>query len=81
MCLSRWIVYFESTRQAKINRIKQLQCTHFIDDLEETFLEDRFPEDVKKILYAPQTFDTSLKDVRVVTRWKDINNYFFSAKT
>jgi len=78
--LTRQMIYFESTRSAKINRIRKLQCTHFIDDLEETFLEESFPEDVKKILYTPQTYVTKLKDAWVVTRWKDINNYFFSDK-
>jgi hypothetical protein len=79
--LSYQKIYFESTRQAKINRIKKLRCTHFIDDLEETFLEVSFPEGVKKILYAPQSYKTSLKDAWRVTQWKDINDYFFSAKT
>jgi hypothetical protein len=36
-------VYFESTRVDKINRIRSLGCTHFIDDLEETFREPSFP--------------------------------------
>ena len=32
-------VYFESTMEEKARRIETLHCTHFIDDLEETFLE------------------------------------------
>ena len=32
-------IYFESTRKDKVERIERLRCTHFIDDLEETFLE------------------------------------------
>ena len=31
-------VYFEMTREEKVKRIESLQCTHFIDDLEEIFL-------------------------------------------
>ncbi len=52
--LSSAVVYFNSTRQEKIDRIRSLGCTHFIDDLEEVFLEPTFPADVEKILYQPQ---------------------------
>ena len=37
--LKRENVYFESTREEKVARIGFLKCTHFIDDLEETFDE------------------------------------------
>ena len=74
-------VYFGSTRQQKINRIRQLKCTHFIDDLEETFLEDSFPIDVEKILYASHGQHSSLPSMSVFTVWEDINNYFFNTKS
>ena len=32
-------VFFNSTREEKIERIANLRCTDFIDDLEETFLK------------------------------------------
>lgn len=69
-------VYFESTRQEKIERIKRLGCTHFIDDLEETFLEDSFPAGVERILYAQKS--SGLKDVKVFGSWKEIYDYFFA---
>lgn len=46
-------VYFEPTRAAKVARIRELDCTHFIDDLEETFLEPGFPEGTVKVLFRP----------------------------
>jgi hypothetical protein len=49
---SRDEVFFESTRDAKIARIKSLGCTHFIDDLEEVFLEPSFPVNVHKCLFS-----------------------------
>jgi len=70
-------VHFESTREDKINRIKQLGCTHFIDDLEETYLEPSFPDNVMKILYAPHHEQTSIPGVKVFTKWGDINEYLF----
>jgi len=75
--LSQQDVYFESTRHEKIGRIRHLGCTHFIDDLEETFLEGSFPTNVEKILYAPHRQHSSLLGVRAVTTWKEINDYFF----
>ena len=69
-------VYFESTRQEKIERIKQLGCTHFIDDLEETFLEDSFPANVERILYANER--SQLKGVKAFITWKEIYDYFFA---
>ncbi len=46
-------IYFEPTQEQKIARIKILNCTHFIDDLEETFQFPTFPKETKKILYNP----------------------------
>ncbi len=68
-------IYFESTRQGKIDRIKQIGCTHFIDDLEETFLEDSFPTNVERILYAKG--HSQLRGVKAFITWKEIYDYFF----
>ncbi len=76
--LSRENVYFQSTRRGKIERVKYLKCTHFIDDLEETFLEPSFPAGVKKILYVPHTKHSFLPHVKVVSSWTEINDYFFN---
>ncbi|MBI5520266.1 MAG: hypothetical protein HY916_09415 [Desulfovibrio sp.] len=46
-------VFFEPERAAKVARIAQLGCTHFVDDLEETFAEPAFPQGVTRILYDP----------------------------
>ncbi len=77
--LKRSNVFFESTRIEKIARIKKLGCTHFIDDLEETFMETSFPANVKKILYAAHP--SPLLKIKRVTAWKEIYDYFFVKKT
>lgn len=77
--LSEEAVYFESTRQDKVERIKVLECTHFIDDLEETFCEESFPADVVKILYAPKEGQCTLPGVKVAGSWHEISSYFFNA--
>lgn len=70
-------LYFASTRQEKIGRIQELGCTHFIDDLEETFLEPSFPWNVEKILYSPHRHPSALSDVKAFASWWQIHEYFF----
>jgi len=77
--LSAGDVYFESTRVDKINRIRSLGCTHFIDDLEETFREPSFPPDIEKILFNSHVSGdfTARTGGKVFVDWKDIRGYFF----
>ncbi len=70
-------VHFKSTRQEKIDCIQALGCTHFIDDLEETFLENFFPAHVERILFSPQGADINARNVKVCRAWGQINDYLF----
>jgi hypothetical protein len=54
--LSRERVFFEETRSAKLARIASLDCTHFIDDLEEIFADPDFPAGVQPILFATGSY-------------------------
>jgi hypothetical protein len=65
-------VFYEATRREKVARIVALGCTHFIDDLEETFLERTFPSGVTKILYNPHGEPVTVGGVRVCTDWDQI---------
>jgi hypothetical protein len=47
-------VYFELTKEEKIDRISALGCTHFIDDLPEILLANGIPFRTKKILFDPR---------------------------
>lgn len=78
--LSRSHVFFESTRNKKIDRIIKLNLTHFIDDLEETFQESSFPPDVIKILYSKTVTGPIRESVTVAPTWDDISEYFFNAR-
>ena len=49
-CLSKENIFFEDTRQEKVERINKLNIDVFIDDLEEVFAEENFPN-IKKILF------------------------------
>ncbi len=75
--LSREHVYFEPTRKEKIDRIKSLGCTHFIDDLTEVFLDSTFPKNIIKILFSPSVSDVSLPDGEIAISWQEIYNLFF----
>jgi hypothetical protein len=73
-------VYFGATRQEKLAHIARLGCTHFIDDLEEVFLEPGFPMKIHKILYAPQDSETTASlpsDVMLLPTWQKITEYIF----
>ncbi|MBN9414780.1 MAG: hypothetical protein J0I12_05035 [Candidatus Eremiobacteraeota bacterium] len=46
-------VFFEPTREAKLQRITQLHCQVFVDDLAEVFREELFPAAVERWLFHP----------------------------
>jgi hypothetical protein len=74
--LSRSAVHFESTRVEKIERIRAIGCSYFVDDLEEVFLEPSFPSHVQKILYAPRTPRASAGGAIVMAGWQALREYF-----
>lgn len=51
--LERERVFFELTKEAKLDRIRRCDCTHFIDDLPEFLALPDFPADVERILFDP----------------------------
>lgn len=63
-------VRFADTRQEKVARIAELGCAVFVDDLIETFAEDGFPKNVKRILFARDEPDF---DGAVAGDWTEIN--------
>lgn len=69
-------VFFESTRDEKIARIKDLRCTHFIDDLEEVLDDPTFPSDVSRILFS-QSGTTADSPYRVCPTWRCIQESVF----
>ncbi|MFT4551414.1 MAG: methionine salvage enolase-phosphatase E1 [Chlamydiales bacterium] len=70
-------VYFELTKEKKIERIKTLQCTHFIDDLPEFLGDPSFPEGVERINFVPG--DPRVTDERFqrLSSWQDIQESLF----
>lgn len=51
--LSRDQVFFELTKEEKLERIKEKRCGYFVDDLPEFLSEPSFPSHAKRILFDP----------------------------
>jgi len=64
-------VHFENTRLEKLACIEALGCTHFVDDLVETFQEESFPAGVQKILYAPNGGSEAMSSGVTIGSWNE----------
>ena len=71
-------IFFEETREGKLERIKQCQLSHFIDDLPEVLLDPKFPEAVSRIYYNPARLNSSTGKVASFTNWHEILQHFNS---
>lgn len=73
--LSRERVHFADTRAEKIERIGQLGCAIFIDDLEEVFADPSFPGHIDKILFTAMDDPAAGRDIVVKASWTDISHH------
>ncbi len=76
--LSGDALYFEATRDDKIERIARLGCTHFIDDLEEVLGDPRFPAGVRRILFLNGRSDCPAVGYEVCADWREIEEALFA---
>src|SRR5277367_406235 len=68
-------VFLELTKQAKIDRIAALGCTHFIDDLPEFLAEPSFPAAAHRILFDPnRNYETERTFTRLES-WAEIARF------
>lgn len=77
--LSKASVFFESTRAEKIDRIKGLRVTHFIDDLEEIFCDSAFPREVHKILLAAHGRASDIAGMVSFPMWGQIHAHLLGS--
>jgi hypothetical protein len=75
--ISRENVYFEGTRQEKLARIAKLDCSHFVDDLEEVLMDRGFPEGVERILFADNGNAALIEPIAVCPTWRDVEQRVF----
>ncbi len=70
--LPRGRVFLELTKKAKLARIGELRCTHFIDDLPELLAEPSFPAGVDRILFDPERAHARERRFRRAESWTEI---------
>ncbi|NBX30845.1 hypothetical protein EBR04_10470, partial [bacterium] len=62
-------VFFEETKEAKLARIADVGCTHFIDDLPELLAHPLFPRDVHRILFDPRGEHALIPGIDPASSW------------
>ena len=67
-------VFFEATRAEKVERIRQLKCDCFVDDLSAVFEHEKFPRDTIPIWFQPHAGE-GCSCYHRFCRWKDIGAY------
>ena len=67
-------VYFALTREEKVEKIAQLKCDWFVDDLPEVFEEANFPSDTRKILFGDSSEKKLSRDTAVLDSWEKISD-------
>lgn len=63
-------IFFEETKDKKIQRIHELRCSYFIDDLREIL--SMINTHTKKILYSPLDNNFMEDDFIAMRRWSDL---------
>lgn len=72
-------VFFELTKQGKLERIAEAGCEYFVDDLPEFLAEPRFPTQVKRMLFDPGgQYGAEQRFLRAAS-WSEIEGIIFSA--
>jgi hypothetical protein len=75
--ISKDRVFFESTKEKKIKKIQDLNCSHYIDDLIEILAHPEFPKPVKKVLFSELKGNNEFKDIHTFHNWSDLSVEYF----
>ncbi len=70
-------IFFESTLREKLDRIRSLECTHFIDDLAEVLEDPTFSNRTERFLFAPAGSVNSQAGLSVETSWRILAHRLF----
>jgi len=65
-------IYFEPTKEKKIQRIDEIGCNFFIDDLPEILESNLFPKKTGRILFNPDKSNRSSVFYTSFVTWSDI---------
>lgn len=75
--IDRKSIFFASTRGEKLERINQLGCTHFIDDLPEVLLEAKFPDSTRALWFASDSKELC-EGLKPYRSWSEISQAVFA---
>lgn len=70
--LPRKNVFFELTREAKLERIRASGVSHFIDDLPEFLAAPGFPSQARRVLFDPNDLYAEEKEFTRATSWLEM---------
>ncbi len=68
-------VFFASSLDEKIQKARELNLTHFIDDLPKVIYHPEFPSETKRILFALRSNKVT-DEVLVCRTWSDVEEHF-----
>jgi hypothetical protein len=71
-------VFFEETRKEKIERIRGLGCTHFVDDMIEVLGDPHFPDKVTRLLLGGDTAKERSGGTVRCASWDEVYRCVFS---
>lgn len=74
--LPRQNVFFEATKQAKLEQIGKCQCQWFIDDLPEFLSETFFPTNVHRVLFDPGDLYHDETRFSRIQKWSETGELF-----
>src|SRR4051812_40149918 len=74
--LPRDKIFFELTKRAKLERIRQSGASHFIDDLPEFLSEPAFPKIVQRILFDPNDLYGAENPFFRIKAWSEARRLF-----
>lgn len=66
-------IYFEPTRDEKIQRIRSLKINYFVDDLLEILEDKNFPKAAKKYLFTAEKLENLPKDIKCISDFHTIS--------
>lgn len=73
-------VFFEPTKQAKLERIRSQGCTHFVDDLPEFLAEPNFPAGVERLLFDPAGLRRGVPGPRRAGSWAELTEILLGGR-
>lgn len=65
-------VYLEITKQHKLQRISELNCDLFIDDLPELLMDVEFPSSIQRVLFDPHRQFGPFPGIKAFHEWSEV---------